>query len=78
MPGADGSDPDPAQLQGTIIEMLQAIKTMKDSGALPPEELEQVRAQFRESIGDQVIKEADDIEESEKEFFTLLKAIMED
>jgi hypothetical protein len=81
MPGADGSDPDPEQLK----EMLQAIKTMKDSGTLPPDELEQVKAQFRDSFGssiDQVIKDADssgaDMEESEKELLTLIKSILED
>jgi hypothetical protein len=83
MPGMDGEggEPDPEQLK----EMLQAIKTMKDSGTLPPQELEQVKAQFRDSFGssiDQVIKDADasgdDMEESEKELLGLIKSILDD
>lgn len=83
MPGMNGEegDPDPEQLK----EMLQAIKTMKDSGTLPPQELEQVKAQFRDSFGssiDQVIKDADangdEMEESEKELLGLIKSILDD
>jgi hypothetical protein len=83
MPGMNGEEgePDPEQLK----EMLQAIKTMKDSGTLPPQELEQVKAQFRDSFGssiDQVIKDADasgdEMEESEKELLGLIKSILDD
>jgi len=82
MGGPDGDgEPDPEQLK----EMLQAIKMMKDSGTLPPEELEEVKGQFRESFGssiDQVIKDADDNEgemaDSEKELLGLIKSILDD
>jgi hypothetical protein len=83
MPGMNGEEgePDPEQLK----EMLQAIKTMKDSGTLPPQELEQVKAQFRDSFGssiDQVIKDADAngdaMEESEKELLGLIKSILDE
>jgi hypothetical protein len=86
MPGMDGMDgeggePDPEQLK----EMLQAIKMMKDSGTLPPDELEQVKAQFRDNFGssiDQVIKDADatgeEMDAGEKELLGLIKSILDD
>lgn len=51
MGGADGGAvPDVAQL----TEMLSSFKAMKDSGAIPPEELETLRKEFKNQLGTSV------------------------
>lgn len=79
--GGDGEDMDPAQLK----EMLTMLKTMKDSGSIPPDELATVRDQFRESFGssiDDILKQADDsggeMSDDDKELLDLMKGILED
>lgn len=79
--GAEGAEPNPEQLK----EMLTMLKTMKDSGTIPPEELATVRDQFRESFGssiDDILKQADaaggEMSSSDKELLALMKGILED
>ena len=80
--GMDGEDgPSPEQLK----EMLLTLKTMKESGTIPPEELEAVRAQFKEAFGagiDDVVSDAEEDEdalnESDKELLELMKEILKD
>jgi hypothetical protein len=80
--GMDGEDgPSPEQLK----EMLLALKTMKDSGTIPPDELEAVRGQFREAFGssiEEVMVDADKDQESmsenDKELLDLMKSILDD
>jgi hypothetical protein len=80
--GMDGEDgPSPEQLK----EMLLALKTMKDSGSIPPTELEAVRKQFREAFGssiEEVMADADKDQESmttnDKELLDLMKSILDD
>lgn len=80
--GMDGEDgPNPEQLK----EMLLTLKTMKDSGSIPPEELEAVRDQFKAAFGagiDDVVSDADAdqdaLAETDKELLDLMKEILED
>jgi len=80
--GMDGEDgPSPEQLK----EMLLTLKTMKDSGTIPPDELEAVRAQFQEAFGagiDDVVSDADEdpdaLNETDKELLELMKEILKD
>lgn len=80
--GMDGEDgPSPEQLK----EMLLTLKTMKDSGSIPPDELEAVRDQFRQAFGssiDDVVSdadsEADALNETDRELLDLMKEILED
>jgi hypothetical protein len=80
MMGGEG-EPSPEQLK----EMLTLLKTMKESGNIPPEELATVREQFRESFGssiDDMMKQADSeqavMSADEKELLDLMKYILED
>jgi hypothetical protein len=77
--GEDG--PSPEQLK----EMLMTLKTMKDSGSIPPEELDAVRSQFKEAFGSSIEdvmkdadKDADSIGETDKELLDLMKSILDD
>lgn len=79
--GAEGAEPNPEQLK----EMLTMLKTMKESGAIPPDELATVREQFRESFGsgiDDILKQAagseGEMSSSDKELLDLMKGILED
>lgn len=79
MEGKDG--PSPEQLK----EMLLTLKTMKESGSIPPAELEAVRAQFKEAFGagiDDIVSDAeadqDALAETDKELLDLMKEILED
>lgn len=80
--GMDGEDgPSPEQLK----EMLLTLKTMKDSGSIPPDELEAVREQFREAFGssiDDVVSDADSdqdaLNETDRELLDLMKEILDD
>jgi hypothetical protein len=79
--GAEGAEPNPEQLK----EMLTMLKTMKDSGTIPAEELATVREQFRESFGssiDDILKQADvaggEMSSSDLELLALMKGILED
>jgi len=81
MGGEGGEEPNPEQLK----EMLLMLKTMKDSGSIPPEELVTVREQFKESFGsgiDDILSQADNSEgemsEGDKELLDLMKGILED
>lgn len=79
--GMDSEDgPTPEQLK----EMLLALKTMKDSGSIPPDELAAVRAQFKEAFGssiEEVMADADKDEESmseaDKDLLDLMKSILD-
>lgn len=73
--------PSPEQLK----EMLLALKTMKDSGSIPPDEMAAVRGQFREAFGssiEEVMADADKDQESmseaDKELLDLMKSILDD
>merc|ERR1712176_264985 len=77
MLGADGEGPSPEELK----QMLLSLKEMKDSGAIPPEELETVKQQFKEAFGstvDDVIKEGEDggISSEDRELLDLMKSIL--
>jgi hypothetical protein len=80
--GMDGEDgPSPEQLK----EMLLTLKTMKETGSIPPDELEAVRAQFKAAFGagiDDIVSEAeadqDAMAETDKELLELMKEILED
>ena len=79
--GEGGEEPSPEQLK----EMLTMLKTMKDSGSIPPEELATVREQFRESFGssiDDILKQADsaggEMSGADKELLDLMQSILED
>jgi hypothetical protein len=81
MGGNQDAEPNPEQLKS----MLTMLKSMKDSGTIPPEELSTVREQFRESFGssiDDILKQADiaggEMSNSDKELLDLMKAILED
>lgn len=81
LPGMeDGEGPSPEQLK----EMLVTLKTMKESGQIPPSEFENVKKQFKEAFGsslDDVVKDAsqdNQLDENEKELLQLMKAIMDD
>lgn len=81
MGGTQDAEPNPEQLKS----MLTMLKSMKDSGTIPPEELSTVREQFRESFGssiDDILKQADnaggEMSTSDKELLDLMKAILED
>lgn len=80
MMGGDG-EPDKEQLKG----MLETLKSMKDAGSIPPEELATVREQFKANFGssiDEVMNEAksgtEEMEDGDKELLELMKAILED
>ena len=81
MPGM-GADEDisPEQLK----ELLTQLKVMKDSGALPPDEMKAVKEQFKEAFGssmDEVIKQAEtdgDLGMQDKELLDLMKAVLYD
>lgn len=77
----EGGEPSPEQLK----EMLLALKSMKDSGSIPPEELDAVRSQFREAFGssiDEVMSDADKDQDTmgteDKELLDLMKSILDD
>jgi hypothetical protein len=78
--GMDGEEgPSPEQLK----EMLLALKTMKDSGTIPPDELEAVRSQFREAFGSSIEevmanKDQESMSENDKELLDLMKSILDD
>jgi hypothetical protein len=79
--GMDGDGPSPEQLK----EMLKNLKDMKDSGAIPPDEFDKVKEQFKEAFGssiDDVVKEAnvsnDELSKTDKELLELMKSIMQD
>lgn len=80
--GMDGEDgPSPEQLK----EMLLTLKTMKETGSIPPDELEAVRTQFKAAFGagiDDIVSEAeadqDAMAETDKELLELMKEILED
>jgi hypothetical protein len=81
MGGEGGEEPNPEQLK----EMLVMLKTMKDSGSIPPEELVTVREQFKESFGsgiDDILSQADkadgEMTDDDKELLDLMKSILED
>lgn len=76
-----GDAPNPEQLK----EMLLALKQLKDSGSIPPQELETVKAQFREAFGssiDEVMRDADENQDAmtagDKELLELMKDILND
>jgi hypothetical protein len=80
MPGMDGKEPSPEQLK----DMLTALKDLKDSGSIPPSELEEVKKQFRDAFGssiDDVMKDADKSEKEmgpeDKELLDLMKSILD-
>ena len=79
--GEDGEGPNPEQLK----EMLLSLKQLKDSGSIPPEELEMVKKQFKESFGssiDDVMSEADsqqgELGKEDKELLELMKSILDE
>jgi hypothetical protein len=79
--GADGEEPDPEQLR----MMLSQLKELKDSGSIPPSELEDVKKQFKEMFGssiDQVMKDADkdagELSQEDKDMLELMKSILDD
>jgi hypothetical protein len=80
MPGMDGKEPSPEQLK----DMLTALKDLKDSGSIPPSELEEVKKQFRDAFGssiDEVMKDADkadgEMGPEDKALLDLMKSILE-
>lgn len=80
MPGMDGEEPSPEQLK----EMLMALKELKDSGSIPPSELEEVKKQFKDAFGSgigDVMKEADEaggeLSGQDKELLELMKSILD-
>lgn len=79
MNGEDG--PSTEQLK----EMLLMLKTMKESGSIPPDELEAVRVQFRQAYGasiEDIVSDADneqdEMGEDDRELLELMKDILED
>ena len=81
MPGMGGDeDISPEQLK----ELLTQLKVMKDSGALPADEMKAVKEQFKDAFGssmDEVIKEAEkegNLGMQDKELLDLMKAVLYD
>ena len=79
--GENGEGPNLAQLK----EMLTQLKIMKDAGTIPPEELQTVRQQFKESFGssiDEIMSQAkndkDDMTDADRELLVLMQDILED
>jgi F0F1-type ATP synthase membrane subunit b/b' len=80
MMGPDGEGPNPEQLK----EMLLSLKQLKDSGSIPPDELDAVKSQFKEAFGsgiDEVMKDADaqggELTSDDKELLDLMKSILD-
>ena len=75
--GLDGdADISPEQLK----EMLTELKKLKDSGAIPPAELEQVKAEFQKSFGaslNDIVKDSDGSNPEEEEILALMKDILD-
>jgi hypothetical protein len=76
---ANGEGPSPEQLK----EMLTAMKQMKDSGSIPPQEFEDVKKQFHVAFGasmEDLIRDADanqqEMSETDKEIVQLLKEML--
>jgi hypothetical protein len=75
-----GEEMDPEQLK----EMLTQLKTMKDAGAIPADQMKEVRDAFKEAYGstiDDVIKEADaegELGSQDKELLALMKSVLYD
>jgi hypothetical protein len=81
MPGqGEGEEMDPEQLK----EMLSQLKVMKDAGAIPADQMKEVRDAFKEAYGstiDDVIKEADaegQLGSQDKELLALMKSVLYD
>ena len=78
--GNGGEEMDPEQLK----EMLTQLKTMKDAGAIPADQMKDVRDAFKEAYGstiDDVIKEADaegELGSQDKELLALMKSVLYD
>jgi len=78
-PGS-GEEMDPEQLK----EMLKQLKAMKDAGAIPADQMKEVRDAFKEAYGatiDDVIKEADaegELGTQDKELLSLMKSVLYD
>jgi hypothetical protein len=79
--GGGEGEPNPEQLK----QMLTMLKTMKDSGSIPREELATVREQFRESFGssiDDILKQSEvaggEMSANDRELLDLMKSILED
>ena len=76
----NGEEMDPEQLK----EMLTQLKTMKDAGVIPADQMKEVRDAFKEAYGatiDDVIKEADaegDLGSQDKELLALMKSVLYD
>jgi hypothetical protein len=67
-----------------LKETLTQLKTMKDSGAIPPEELATVRRQFKDAFGssiDDIAKQAEEdpdaMSDADSELLQLVKEILE-
>jgi len=78
--GENGGEPNLEQLK----EMLTQLKIMKDAGTIPPEELQTVRQQFKESFGssiDEIVSQAtndkDAMTDGDRELLDLMKDILE-
>jgi len=83
MPGMGGEgseDMSPEQLK----EVLTLLKTMKDSGSIPDEEMKEVKEQFKNSFGasiEDVMKDAENdgsLGGQDKELLDLMKAVLYD
>ena len=74
--GMDGEDISPEQLKAMLTE----LKALKDSGSIPPAELEQVKAEFQKSFGaslNDIMKDADESNPEEAEILALMKDILD-
>ena len=71
---------DPEQLK----TMLKELKQMKDSGAIPDDQMQEMKKQFKEAFGsslDDVVKDAENeagLETQDKELLDLMKSVLYD
>merc|ERR1711862_352159 len=71
--------PNPEELK----QMLMTLKQMKDSGQIPPSELETVKSQFKEAFGESIedIMKAEgggEMTDDDKELLNLMKSILDE
>jgi hypothetical protein len=83
--GLAGMDSENGPSSEQLKEMLLALKTMKDSGSIPPDEMAAVQGQLREPFGssiEEIMTDADKDQESmseaDKELLDLMKPILDD